>query len=55
MTLSTGLTRPLAWRAGQHYANTGAQVFKINSKNGFTGWEFVHDYFTDPWLGQDAG
>jgi ABC-type branched-subunit amino acid transport system substrate-binding protein len=55
MSLATGLTQPLKWSAGKHYANPAAQSFQMNSKNGFTGWEFYKDYITDPWLGQDAG
>jgi ABC-type branched-subunit amino acid transport system substrate-binding protein len=55
MTLETGLTRTLSWSPGRHYANASAQEFQVNSKNGFTGWQFAHDYIADPWLGQDAG
>jgi ABC-type branched-subunit amino acid transport system substrate-binding protein len=55
ISISTGLTQPLKWAAGKHYANSAAQSFDINSKQGFTGWQFAKDYITDPWLGQDAG
>lgn len=55
MTLRTGLAPTLAWRAGVHFANPAAQAFEIQAQNGFSGWRFVTDYVTDPWLGQDTG
>jgi ABC-type branched-subunit amino acid transport system substrate-binding protein len=55
MTYDSGLTKPLTFQPGKHYANSSAQAFEMQSRNGFTGWRFVQDYITDPWLGQDAG
>jgi hypothetical protein len=52
---TTGLTRPLSWSAANHYSNTAAQAFAVQSKNGFSGFRFIRDYLTDPWIGQDAG
>ncbi|MCA1833372.1 MAG: ABC transporter substrate-binding protein [Actinomycetota bacterium] len=38
MTLDTGLTPPLSWRAGDHFANTRMQAWSIQYKDRFSGW-----------------
>jgi hypothetical protein len=54
--INTGLTTTaLQWTASARYANSAAQAFEIQSKNGFTGWRFVQAPLKDPWLGQHVG
>ena len=55
MELDTGLSPPLKWSKGNHFANPAAQAFSFESKNGFKGFRFYKGFVTDPWLGQDAG
>jgi len=50
--LDTGLTTPLQWRPNARYANHSAQAFKIEARNGFTGWVLQQEPMRDPWLGQ---
>ncbi len=51
----TGLSPPLTWRPGAHFANGAAQAFTMLSANGFGGWQQATGYINDPWLGQDIG
>jgi ABC-type branched-subunit amino acid transport system substrate-binding protein len=54
--INTGLTTtPLQWTASARYANSAAQAFEIQAKNGFTGWRFAKAPIRDPWLGQHTG
>lgn len=53
--LDTGLTSPLEWRQDARYANHSAQAFKIESRNGFSGWILAQEPMRDPWLGQHGG
>ena len=53
MTLDTGLSSPLSWTPGDHFANTSAQAFQIQYKQSFSGWRRVTDFLADPWVGQD--
>jgi ABC-type branched-subunit amino acid transport system substrate-binding protein len=54
--LDTGLSASAAsYAAGQHWAVGGAQAFKMQSQNGFSGWRASTPYMKDPWLGQDFG
>lgn len=55
MDLDTGLSKPLSWRAGDHFANRFAQGFEIQAKGGFSGWRKTVDYVEDPWIRQDVG
>jgi ABC-type branched-subunit amino acid transport system substrate-binding protein len=56
MTYDSGLSAPLSWSSGNHFANTGARAFVIRySGDRFEGFAdaqtgFIHD----PWVGQDA-
>jgi ABC-type branched-subunit amino acid transport system substrate-binding protein len=53
MSLDTGLSSPLKWSAGNHFANTSAQAFEIQYKQSFSGWRRVTGFNADPWVGQD--
>lgn len=53
--LDIGLTTPLQWRAGNHYANVTMQAFAIQQKGGFNGFRNVTSWVRDPWVGQDQG
>jgi ABC-type branched-subunit amino acid transport system substrate-binding protein len=50
----SGLTRPMTFARGKHFANGAAQAFEVQARNGFTGWRFVQDYLADTWLGEDV-
>jgi ABC-type branched-subunit amino acid transport system substrate-binding protein len=55
MTFNSGLSAPLTWSPGNHFANTGARAFVIRYSDHFNGFAdaqtgFVHD----PWVGQDG-
>jgi len=50
-----GLTTPLTWRPGNHYANTSMRGFAIQYKGNFNGFRSVTDWVHDPWVGQDTG
>jgi hypothetical protein len=52
---SSGLTTPLTWSAGHHYANTSMRAFAIQNKGNFNGWTSVTGWIRDPWVGQDTG
>ncbi len=49
-----GLTTPLSWRAGHHFANGAMQAFSIEYKGGFDGFRNVTGWVKDPYLGQDV-
>jgi ABC-type branched-subunit amino acid transport system substrate-binding protein len=53
MTFDTGLSSPLTWKSGNHFANTSAQAFSIQYKQNFNGWRQVTGFVGDPWVGQD--
>jgi ABC-type branched-subunit amino acid transport system substrate-binding protein len=53
MTLDTGLTTPLTWRPGDHFANTSMQAWSIQYKDRFSGWRREVGSMEDPWVGQD--
>jgi hypothetical protein len=54
MTFDSGLSRPLTWRAGNHYANTAMLGFNIQYSQGFNGFQYLQtDWVADPWPGQD--
>ncbi|HZQ29225.1 MAG TPA: ABC transporter substrate-binding protein [Acidimicrobiales bacterium] len=53
MTFSSGLTSPLAWRPGNHFANVSAQAFEIQYKQSFNGWRKATSFIADPWVGED--
>ncbi len=53
--LDTGLSAPLQWRPDARYANHSAQAFRVESKNGFSGWVLVKEPTRDIWLGEHAG
>ena len=49
-----GLTTPLSWRQGHHFANGAMQAFSIEYKGGFDGFRNVTGWVKDPYLGQDV-
>jgi ABC-type branched-subunit amino acid transport system substrate-binding protein len=49
-----GLTTPLSWRPGHHFANGAMQAFSIEYKGGFDGFRSVTGWVKDPYLGQDV-
>jgi len=54
MTFRSGLTQPLTWSPGHHFANSSAMGWKLNYSNGsFSGFSAATTFETDPWLGQD--
>jgi ABC-type branched-subunit amino acid transport system substrate-binding protein len=54
MTFASGLTKPLAWAPGHHFANDAAMGWRLNYSNGaFSGFSAVTKFETDPWLAQD--
>ncbi|MDQ3756959.1 MAG: ABC transporter substrate-binding protein, partial [Actinomycetota bacterium] len=53
MTFDAGLSSPLTWRPGNHFANRAAQAFAIQYKQSFNGWRQKTGFIEDPWLGQD--
>jgi ABC-type branched-subunit amino acid transport system substrate-binding protein len=54
MTFVSGLSSPLTWKSGNHYANTSAQAFAIQYKQTFNGWRQKTGFLQDPWVGQDT-
>jgi hypothetical protein len=54
-TLASGLSQPLTWRAGNHFANTAAIPFVIDYKQSFNGFRNTSNsaFLVDPWVGQD--
>jgi len=54
LTFQSGLTKPLAWTPGHHFANNSAMGWRLNYSNGsFSGFSAVTSFEPDPWLGQD--
>jgi ABC-type branched-subunit amino acid transport system substrate-binding protein len=53
MTFKSGLTAPLTWRPGDHFANTSMSAYVIQYRDRFLGWSDEGVRFTDPWVGQD--
>ena len=55
MDYDNGLSTPLRWRPGQHYANVAMQPFQIKYKGSFNGFNAVGTgWVKDPWVGQDT-
>jgi ABC-type branched-subunit amino acid transport system substrate-binding protein len=55
MTFESGLSAPLTWRSGNHFANTGARAFVIRFGDRFDGFADAQTGFIrDPWVGQDS-
>jgi ABC-type branched-subunit amino acid transport system substrate-binding protein len=56
MTLTTGLTDPLRWRPGDHFANRSVHAFSIVVNSGaFSGWRYEQTgWISDPWVGLDS-
>jgi ABC-type branched-subunit amino acid transport system substrate-binding protein len=55
MTFDSGISAPLSWRPGNHFANTGARAFVIRFSDRFNGFADAQTGFIgDPWVGQDA-
>jgi ABC-type branched-subunit amino acid transport system substrate-binding protein len=52
-TFDSGLSNPLTWKAGDHFANRSAQAFSIQYKQTFNGWRQQTKFIQDPWVGQD--
>ncbi|HVF73770.1 MAG TPA: ABC transporter substrate-binding protein [Acidimicrobiales bacterium] len=53
MTYNSGLSAPLTWKPGNHFANSSAQAFEIQYEQSFTGWRSRTPLIPDPWVGQD--
>jgi ABC-type branched-subunit amino acid transport system substrate-binding protein len=53
MDFDAGLSSPLSWRPGSHFANRTAQAFEIQFKQTFNGWRQRTSFISDPWVGQD--
>ncbi|HEV2890430.1 MAG TPA: ABC transporter substrate-binding protein [Frankiaceae bacterium] len=55
MPYDVGLSTPLKWSRGNHYANTAMQPFLIQFQNGFNGFRSPGiGWVKDPWVGLDA-
>jgi ABC-type branched-subunit amino acid transport system substrate-binding protein len=52
--LDPGLSRPLSWRPGRHFANRCVMAFEIESRPSFAGWRQQTGWLCDPWLGRDV-
>ncbi|HEX9696177.1 MAG TPA: ABC transporter substrate-binding protein [Actinomycetota bacterium] len=52
-SLATGLSRPLTWKAGSHFANQCMRAFSFQSRPSFAGWRTETDWVCDPWPGLD--
>lgn len=48
LTLDTGLSKPLAWKQGNHFANTCMMAFEIKASGGFAGWRHAKNFVCDP-------
>jgi ABC-type branched-subunit amino acid transport system substrate-binding protein len=51
---NAGLTTPLKWRKGNHFANASMQAFTIQYKNSFNGFRKTTGWVHDPYVGQDV-
>lgn len=56
MVLDSGLTVPLRWTRGDHFANDSVHAFSIVINAGsFAGWRYEQTgWIADPWVGLDA-
>jgi ABC-type branched-subunit amino acid transport system substrate-binding protein len=55
LTFDSGLSAPLSWRPGNHFANVGARAFAIRFGDRFDGFADAQTGFIkDPWIGQDT-
>lgn len=55
MTYRNGLSRPLGFKPGDHYANTSAMSWRLKYSNGsFSGFAPDSGFQSDPWVGQDS-
>jgi ABC-type branched-subunit amino acid transport system substrate-binding protein len=52
-TFNSGLSRPLTWRPGAHFANSGSMAWEIEYGQTFSGWRNKTSFLADPWVGQD--
>lgn len=53
MTFESGLSAPLTWRPGNHFANVRVQAWSIQYKDRFNGWRDEKVSLADPWVGED--
>lgn len=54
MTFNSGLTNPLTWSPGNHYANTAMLGFEIQYSQGFNGFQYQQTgWVKDPWASLD--
>lgn len=54
MSYDSGLTRKLAWRPGNHFANTAMLGFTIQYSGGFNGFQYQNTgWVADPWWNRD--
>lgn len=53
MDFNSGLTGPLAWRSGNHFANVSMRAYSIQYKDRFAGWRDERTVVKDPWVGRD--
>lgn len=54
MDFDSGLTQPLHWRAGNHFANTSMLGFTIQFSQAFNGFQYQQtDWVKDPWYNLD--
>lgn len=56
MRYDSGLSTPLGWQAGSHFANVSLQAYSIVVNAGsFSGWRYERtDWVRDRWIGRDA-
>lgn len=54
MDYDGGLTTPLRWRPGNHYANASMRAFSIQYRGGFNGFRSVTGWIRDVDLGKDV-
>jgi len=53
ITFRSGLTDPLRWRPGDHFANVRMRAYSIQYKGRFAGWRDELTTVRDPWVGMD--
>ncbi|HZS13143.1 MAG TPA: ABC transporter substrate-binding protein [Candidatus Dormibacteraeota bacterium] len=55
MTYDSGLSDPLSWRSGNHFANVKGRAFVSHFRSTFNGFgDAQTGYVSDPWPGQDV-
>jgi ABC-type branched-subunit amino acid transport system substrate-binding protein len=55
MRYDSGLSQPLQWRQGNHFANSSMLGFSIQYSQGFNGFQYQQTgWVADPWVGKDA-